>query len=173
MIQEFNITSTDTQAAVYKLDSSKEIIVAFPGTATAQDLVTDLFFLPLPFLSVSNCIGCLVHGGIGYAFASVLPGLNTTVVRALKDYPTYRLTITGYSLGGALAKLFFVWARDNPSISARVGPSYSYGEPRVGNLPFATFTDRLTGATDTNVGLWRRITHADGKPHMREMLARY
>lgn len=163
VIKEFNITSTDTQAALYKLDSTKELILAFPGTASSADTTTDLFFLPLPFLSVLDCAGCLVHGGFGYAFASILPSLNVTIVQALKDYPTYRLTITGYSLGAGLAKLAFVWARDNPAISSRVGPSYSYGEPRVGNLLFASFTDRLSGASDTEIGLWHRITHADGE----------
>lgn len=163
MIKEFNITSTDTQAALYKIDATSELVLAFPGTANDRDLATDLFFLPLPFLSVLDCVGCLVHGGIGYAFASLLPSLNTTVVQALHDYPTYRLTITGFSLGAALAKLAFVWARDNPTVSPRVGPSFSYGEPQVGNLPFALFTDRLSGATDDNVGLWHRVTHANGK----------
>jgi len=74
-------------------------------------------------------------------------------------YPTATLAITGHSLGAALAEiaaidliLYNFW---NSSITL-----YTYGQPRVGNLPFASLFDYYISDA------YRVIHYADLVPHV-------
>ncbi|QIW97188.1 hypothetical protein AMS68_002706 [Peltaster fructicola] len=160
-IKDFNITSSDTQASLYRLDSSKELIIAYPGSNSTVDYITDLTFVPLPYTTSKNCSLCLVHAGFANAFNSIMPPLESALETAVKAYPSYTITVTGGSLGGALAKLTFNYFKDTKDFGAKVTAGWSFGEPRVGNKPFADYSDSLNGASETNVGLYRRVTHAN------------
>ncbi|GMR48655.1 hypothetical protein PMAYCL1PPCAC_18850, partial [Pristionchus mayeri] len=69
----------------------------------------------------------------------------TIVEKYLKDkrYANYSVSVTGHSLGGALASiaaLRIVYMGFRPSEGVRL---YTFGEPRVGDVHFARLLDRL------------------------------
>ncbi|QKX55240.1 uncharacterized protein TRUGW13939_02332 [Talaromyces rugulosus] len=165
VIQFFNITSTDTQAAFWKLPSEKQIIVSIPGTDGTEDYLTDFnfFFTGYDSPGVKCPEGCLVHNG----FLGSWNSLATELIPALEDVldanPDYNTIITGHSLGGALAQLAFASLITDPKY--RVLEAYTYGQPRVGNGIFANYIDALAGASDDDIGIFRRVTHYnDGVP---------
>jgi hypothetical protein len=64
--------------------------------------------------------------------------------------PTYRLVVTGHSLGGAVATLATAYLR----AAGFPADLYTYGSPRVGNLALAEFVTNQAGAE-------YRVTHTD------------
>ncbi|KAF2994270.1 hypothetical protein E8E13_002466 [Curvularia kusanoi] len=162
LVKAINNLVTDTQVAIFRDDAAKELIVSFPGTASAQDFITDFAFLPLNQTTAPGCTDCKVHGGFYNAWRSV----KDQTLAALEDLraqnPSYSTILTGHSLGGALATLAFTDLRAN-NIPLKI--TYTMGSPRVGNQAYADFNDKLSGASDNNLGDLIRITHGiDGVP---------
>jgi len=153
---------TDTQAAIFKDDNAKELILSFPGTASAQDFVTDFSFIPLNQTTASGCTDCRVHGGFYVAWRSIADQVIAALADLRAKNPGYSTIITGHSLGGAIATLAYT---DLKAAGVPVKTAYTMGSPRVGNPAYADFNDRLSGASDTNLGTLIRITHhIDGVP---------
>ncbi|KAL4906788.1 hypothetical protein BDW74DRAFT_189934 [Aspergillus multicolor] len=113
----------------------------------------------------------------GYDFwkATVAVGqvLKRPVRKAKAIYPDYGLTVTGHSLGGALATLYaiflrnegynedFVSSRHVSPCKATVGHTdlslwYSFGAPSIGNFAFAEF---ITNTSSSDSGRNYCITH--------------
>ena len=68
-------STTDTQATIFGNDVQKEIVIAFPGTASAQDFATDANEALVPFTAIGvDCSACRVHNGTLVAW-SVPPRL--------------------------------------------------------------------------------------------------
>lgn len=162
VIQFFNISSTDTQAAFWKLPSEKQIIVAIPGTNSTEDYITDFnfFFTGYDSPGVKCPEGCLVHNGFLGAWNSLATELMPALENVLEANPGYNTIISGHSLGGALAQLAFASLITDPKY--RVLEAYTYGQPRVGNEIFADYIDVLAGASDDDIGIFRRVTHYNG-----------
>ncbi|BDA48953.1 probable phospholipase A1 EG1, chloroplastic/mitochondrial at C-terminar half [Coccomyxa sp. Obi] len=76
---------------------------------------------------------------IGECVNSRLPGGNKS------EDDRWRVYLTGHSMGGALATLcaYELAARDYKNVPAPAVTMYSFGQPRVGNLPFSTDYDEL------------------------------
>lgn len=167
VVQDYiNLTATDTQVTIYRNDADREFVVAIAGTNTTRDYITNFLMLPVPYIGkgAKSCKGCFVHLGFQAAWISADAKVTSLVKDGLKAYPSYNVTIAGVSLGGALAHLAFL------SFNASgipVTAAYTFGQPRVGNRAFADFTDRLSGATDQNPGIYYRVTHTnDGVPQL-------
>ncbi|KAJ4992604.1 lipase [Stagonosporopsis vannaccii] len=153
---------TDTQAAIFKDDAAKELIVSFPGTSSVQDFVTDFAFLPLDQSTAPGCTDCRVHGAFYVAWRSIADEVAAALADLRAKNPGYSTILTGHSLGGALAILAFT---DLKASGVPVKTAYTMGAPRVGNKAYADFNDRLSGASDSNLGSLIRITHGiDGVP---------
>jgi hypothetical protein len=76
-----------------------------------------------------------------------------------------RLWVTGHSLGGALAKLWALWA---VARGHEVAGVYTFGQPRVGDASFATLYNSVL--RDRSF----RVVHADDiVPRVPWMLSRY
>ncbi len=120
------------------LQNDEALVVVFRGTRLQShtlmdvaefvvihedDLRTDSQFLPAVFRA-----GGHVHQGFRDAFAEVRDQLDA-LVRAKR--PAQQLWLTGHSLGGALATLAAAHIE-----GASVRGLYTYGCPRVGDLPF-------------------------------------
>jgi hypothetical protein len=96
---------------------------------------------------------------------------STEVIAAINiqktSYPEYSLTVTGHSLGGALASLA------SPSLvgSGLNITTYTFGQPRTGNPAYADMVDRVLPfgkmfrVTHSNDGVPQTITVADGYRH--------
>ncbi|HEV2714620.1 MAG TPA: lipase family protein [Terriglobales bacterium] len=136
------ITVSDLQAVV--LGASDSIVVAFRGTRPAQllDWMVDFEILQSPFTKYfsSSSVGA-VHDGFARLLARAWKQIQAEVVR-LQDN-AQSLWLTGHSLGGALAAL----ATAAFTFSARmpVNGLYTFGQPRVGDVPFCTQCDSHFG----------------------------
>ncbi|MBD0381968.1 lipase family protein [Paenibacillus sedimenti] len=112
------------------LESNDRIILAFRGTNTSSDWVSDAIARQSPFVFVRD--GGLVHRG----FLDIYRSARKRILDALsKLSPQKQLYITGHSLGGALATLCAADAAVNTKFKTPV--VYSYASPRVGNPAFA------------------------------------
>jgi hypothetical protein len=88
------------------------------------------------------------------------------LTRALAElrvqHPDYSTVIVGHSLGGGLASIAYTDLKAN---NIPVKAAYTMGSLRVGDQAYADFTDKLSGASDTQLGSLIRITHhIDGVP---------
>lgn len=161
-----SIPLTDTQAALYRSDANKELVLSFPGSTSLPDFFTDFLFFPVAYTTpgVSNCNGCNAHVGFLIAWNSVYVSVTQMLDAQLKLYPKYNIVVTGHSLGGAIAQLAFASLK---GLNYTVTKGFTYGQPRVGNVQFADWFDKLAGASDTaaGIGSYYRSTHTiDGVP---------
>ncbi|PSN73984.1 alpha/beta-hydrolase [Corynespora cassiicola Philippines] len=161
----FDQKATDTQAFLMRDDSTKELILTFRGTSTAQDLITDFDQELVAYTSSGvTCNGCTVHKGYLEQWNSIADAVKA----AIQDQSrSYKLTITGHSMGASLAVL---------AASSLKGQEfdlicYSFGQPRTGNSEFADYIntvlpqDILFRVTHENDGVPQTITMADGYRH--------
>lgn len=118
--------STDTQALVSSRYNGDYALIAFPGTASRQDWITDARIAKQPWAAGK------VHAGFRAAFNSVAAAIE----KEIRAIGAQHLIITGHSLGGALATLCAHHFR--PAVASVI----TFGSPRVGNWSFA-------GAYDT------------------------
>jgi hypothetical protein len=100
--------------------------------------------------------GCLVHTGFYASWAEVSSRVYSAVAAAKAANPTYKVVVTGYSLGAAVATLAAAYLRE----AGHAIDLYTYGSPRVGNLAFAKFVTQQAGSE-------YRVTHeADPVPRL-------
>ncbi|KAI4682970.1 uncharacterized protein J4E84_006872 [Alternaria hordeiaustralica] len=152
----------DTQVAVFQDDAAKEFIVSFAGSSSLQDFGTDFNFFFMPFDSAPGCTGCQVHGGVLKGWRSVQAGVIQALAELRAEKPSYSTIITGHSLGGGLASIAYTDLKAN---GVPIKIAYTMGSLRVGNQQYADYTDKLSGASDTQLGTLIRITHRiDGVP---------
>ncbi|KHN96380.1 Lipase, class 3 [Metarhizium album ARSEF 1941] len=150
-----NNTDTDTQAMIFRLDPRKELVLAIPGTASIKDWDTD------------NDLR-LVEYTDPKAWKSIQDEVERELASSLETHPDYTVTTVGHSLGGALSELAFGSLGPKPLNVTQV---ITHGAPRVGNMGFADYFDRLAGATDANPGISYRVTHwNDLVPHLYPFL---
>jgi hypothetical protein len=119
------------------------IVIAFEGSHDLANWIANLkFSKQAPFKTLA---GAKVHSGFYEAYMEVEATMASAVRELRQLYPTTPIFATGHSLGAALAVLAAVDLDiyyHNSFLS--VGIIYTFGEPRVGNLPFAEYFDTLT-----------------------------
>ncbi|EFX01310.1 lipase, class 3 [Grosmannia clavigera kw1407] len=160
LIEYINVTSTDTQAALWKSTSTKEIVLGIPGTSGDRDVFTDLEIALVSYKSPNvDCTDdCKVHDGFQKAWNSIEPAVSASLAKALKANPGYTTIVSGHSLGAAIAALAFASLVNGPY---NVTTAYTYGQPRTGNQAFANYLDSISGASDTEPGILYRVTHSN------------
>ena len=77
------------------------IYVVYRGTQSTQDWIDDFQFKKINYDELS----CQVHKGFYEGEQSVITEVLTEVYNLHELYPTYRIVVTGHSLGAALATL--------------------------------------------------------------------
>ncbi|KAA8643982.1 lipase family protein [Aspergillus tanneri] len=160
VVQYFNDEYTDTQATLFRDDLAKELIIAFRGSSSPTDLDTDVDFNLVPVTAGGiSCADCLVHRGFQVAYESISNDVASTIQSTLSSTSGYSITVTGHSLGAALAAIAAP-ALINKGI--RVAKTFTFGEPRNGNAAWASYVSSVV--PDSN---YYRVTHAnDGVPHI-------
>jgi len=136
--------------AITKHEAQKRIVVIFRGTSSSHDWLKDSLIFQKSLTNPVRSDNLPAYVGIhkGFANALLMEGNEHTghveeILREVKgvmeENPTYKLFITGHSLGGALATLFgfYAAANDDP-IYTNNGPVqvYSVSSPRAGNKAF-------------------------------------
>lgn len=129
------------------------VVIAFRGTKSFDDWMTDLQATPVSFpwiFAAGPDVGD-IHAGFGHALVDAW-GQIRDAVRTLSSSPNIApdpqqqptLWLTGHSLGGALAVLagaaFSMWS-DAPLRS--VSGIYTFGQPRIGLFRFCSNYDHL------------------------------
>lgn len=132
-VEFVDIKETDTQALV--ATNEKAIIVAFRGTESLEDGITDL-----SSSRVAHPLGT-VHEGFSQAFHSSKFKLVEAINKHRIKQPIW---VTGHSLGAALATLATAYLQ-----SQKMKPKflYTFGSPRVGNPTFAKRFNKLFKGT--------------------------
>jgi predicted lipase len=141
--------STDTQCAI--LSEGSGIIIVFRGSESSFDWETDFDTQPeraefddkvirskivadqekvYPYAGESRS-GALMHRGFVRAYFSVRDQIHDYV----RTHDISNVTVTGHSLGGALATLCAVDIQYNFSDKVSI-EAYTFGSPKVGNDGF-------------------------------------
>jgi predicted lipase len=145
-----NIPETDTQVAILK--KSSEITVVFPGTSSYTDWITNFttfkeyttFYQQViqreieakkqktyPY-HTNNKSGSSMHTGFVKSYLSVRDQIHEYIN---SNYIT-NVTVTGHSLGGALATLCVLDIQYNFAEKLSFIEAYTFGAPKVGNHQF-------------------------------------
>jgi len=123
---------TDTTGFIAKDDTKKAIVLSFRGSSSIRNFVADA---NIAMEDVPYCSGCSVHKGFLKSFEEALPLIDMPLRSLIKANPTYRVVMTGHSLGGAIATLAALHYR---SQGIRI-TLYTYGAPRVGDVTVSNF----------------------------------
>ncbi|KAM4066394.1 lipase (class 3) domain-containing protein [Hirsutella rhossiliensis] len=165
LVKELSDAATNTEGFIAVDGAAKEMIVALRGTSNLPDAFTDLNFVQTDYQSpgVRECNGCKVHGGFLAAWNSIANETISTVQSELAANPGMRVTVTGHSLGGALASL----ATMSLNGSGIETTTFTMGQPRTGNQAYADFVDQKAPN-------FVRITHSnDGVPQIPPRILGY
>ncbi|KAK6210818.1 hypothetical protein LQW54_005866 [Pestalotiopsis sp. IQ-011] len=156
--------ATSTQVTLFRYDAYEEYILSFRGTSDVQDFLTDLdqdlVSCVAPGLDCSGCSGYLRQ------YNAVAAQVKTTIDTGMAQHQGYNLTVTGHSMGGALASL----AAASLAGQGLSPAPYTYGQPRTGDPAYADFVDSLFPgtlyrATHANDGVPQIPSQADGYRH--------
>lgn len=144
----------------YEADDN-EIIVAFSGTNpfNIQQWIDDLDFFKT---SYPYCSGCNVHEGFYKTYLSVKDQVRNLTKSYLSSHPSATITVTGHSLGAALAAHTMADFVANP-IGGTITSSYTYGMPRVGDEAFEKWYVSVVKGT------YRVVHRKDPVPHVPPM----
>ena len=111
------------------VDHTNELIVlSFRGTESFSNSVADVWAFQVDVTGFQACDGCRAHRGFWDAYQAASECLMPQVKALSTLYPTYRIAVTGHSLGGALATLGAAMLRNEGYIVDLVCtlPSISY-----------------------------------------------
>ncbi|GMT27522.1 hypothetical protein PFISCL1PPCAC_18819, partial [Pristionchus fissidentatus] len=141
------------------VDAPQHIVVAFQGTSSRTQLITELVeSITSPKHQVPGI------GSVQRYFFVALESIAKPIAQKLDKlrdmYPEKSVLFTGHSLGGALASL----AAAEYANATKIDPSKLYlvtfGQPRVGNYEYAQSVDRMVPNT------WRIVHKLDLVAHV-------
>lgn len=143
----------DTEGYIGYTDSQQAIYVSFRGSSDIQNWITNI---QATTTNYPLCSDCNVHKGFYNAEQSVIHDVIEQVQKLTGTFPSYKVYVTGHSLGAALATLT---ALDLLNAGISNIALYNFGSPRVGDDNFAAWASSRLG--DRN-----RVTHhKDIVPH--------
>jgi hypothetical protein len=131
------------------------IVFSFRGAtpSAGRNWITDLNAQRMPYPGLR---GATVHKGFYNAYLSVARQVNLAAKSLLANCQGCHIYVTGHSLGGAVATLA---AADLFSLTPDL-TLYTFGSPRVGDLAFATYFDKIVPDT------YRIVNNKDLVPHI-------
>lgn len=140
---------------------SNIIIVAFSGTeaVSKENWIEDFDF---PLVPYPHCSGCKVHNGFYLTMLTAIGDIKKTIAAFQSSHPGAKISVTGHSLGAALATLTISELSADPLFQPSLITSghYVFGSPRIGNDPFSQWYA-------TNASLTFRVVHGkDPVPHV-------
>ncbi|KAJ3355057.1 hypothetical protein GGF32_002200 [Allomyces javanicus] len=126
--------------------SRNTVMVAFRGSSNVANWIDNLefgkitypFTVPATFKSKPK-----VHKGFVDAYNEVRPSLLQALATAKSRYPTAKITITGHSLGGAIATLAAADLAASGVVAASRVKLTVFNSPRVGTSEFSDLVGSL------------------------------
>ena len=127
-----------------------KILVVFRGTQplSLKNWMEDISTL---FTTYEKCEFCEVHSGFYSTYLQIRDPILTSVQKQFVNHPTSKITVTGHSLGAALATFACI---DITLKFKDVNEFYTFGCPRVGNGNFSEFANNVIKSEFNS-----RITH--------------
>ncbi|MDF2814917.1 MAG: lipase [Paenibacillus sp.] len=134
------------------LESKEQIIVAFRGTSSTADWVSNAIARQEKFKCVPN------SGWTHCGFTQIYYSVRSTILSVMKRLSERKiLYVTGHSLGGALATLCAMDLAENTKFkNPRV---YTYGSPRVGDPTFAKAYSAKIACSHRIANKYDLVTH--------------
>lgn len=137
----------------FVLESERSSVLAFRGSGSAVDWVSDFIAQQTPYRAVKN--GGQTHKGFTDIYMSARAQILAIIEKLPGDKPLF---ITGHSLGGALATLAAIDIACNSHISSPI--VYTFGTPRVGDPKFVRLYNSKISTH------WRFQNEYDIVPHL-------
>lgn len=135
------------------LESDQNIIIAFRGTSSRTDWVSDMIASQKKFPYILE--DTLTHRGFLDIYSSARLGIVAALSRMSPDKS---LIVTGHSLGAALATLCAIdMAVNTPYTSPNL---YTYGSPRVGDPDFTKAFKQYVQNSYRYANILDIVTHA-------------
>ena len=106
----------------------ESIYIVYRGSESFENWLSDLDAILTEY---PYCDKCQVHEGFYYAEQQVIKSVITNTKELISQYPTYKVVVTGHSLGAALATLTAVDFLKNGISPVSL---INFGSPRVGKL---------------------------------------
>ncbi|KAG1147593.1 hypothetical protein G6F37_006597 [Rhizopus arrhizus] len=158
IITTFTSLLSDTNGYVLRSDKQKTIYLVFRGTNSFRSAITDIVF---NFSDYKPVKGAKVHAGFLSSYEQVVNDYFPVVQEQLTANPTYKVIVTGHSLGGAQALLagMDLYQRE-PRLSPKNLSIFTVGGPRVGNPTFAYYVE------STGIPFQRTVHKRDIVPHV-------
>ncbi|GAA6015278.1 hypothetical protein JCM11491_000996 [Sporobolomyces phaffii] len=130
---------------IAKVPSLKTVVIQFTGTSSFQNAFTDTLFVPMRLDNTACGSGCTGFSGavLNYKDAKRATNNFADAFGALED--GWTLTITGHSLGGAVAAIAGV------DLADKADYLITFGEFRVGNPATARYLDSAYGQNSFRV----------------------
>ncbi|MEK3737203.1 lipase family protein [Paenibacillus sp. FSL F4-0122] len=142
------------------LESPQEIIIAFRGTSTTTNWISNVLASQERFKYLKE--DSLTHRGFTNIYSSARDGIFSTLSKLSPDKTLY---ITGHSLGAALATLCTLDIAANTSYTT---PNlYTYGSPRVGDPDFVNIFKQYVRKSYRYANLFDVVTYAP--PHVYKL----
>lgn len=141
----------------------RHCVVAFRGTVELHNKAADaesMLSTPWPPGGADWCLNCAV----GMGFSGAYEELRESLWEALRGLGCGDASLTGHSLGGAMAILAAFELR--ALLGFRASPVYTFGAPRVGNQAFADAFTELSMSRDIDPPAWRVIHYKDPVPRL-------
>ena len=132
-------------------NTEKAIVVAFRGTGHPKQLIDEILRVLIE-PKVSFQAGGKVQSYFNDAFLLIWQDLKNEVYQLISQYPSYKVWVTGHSLGGAMASLASTLIAYDGKTTKNNLILYTFGQPRVGNYDYALAHDKL-------VPISFRVTH--------------
>ena len=127
-IKKIYNANTDTHGFVAV--GATDVVVAFRGTVSVQNFMSDIWFVRKRVLKADYC-----QAGFVNALNSVYDSVSNCIFDFLSS--GRKITFTGHSLGAALASIMmYMVSKINKSKNIEL---YVYGCPPVGDISFSTF----------------------------------
>jgi predicted lipase len=136
---------TDVTGFVAVDHTNKLVVVSFRGTHTIEDWRTNLDF---GTTITDICPGCTAHRGFWQSWVDARDSVLPAVQQAIAACPSYRITVTGHSLGGAVATL----AAASMRTAGYNVALYNFGSPRIGGSKISSYISNQPGGNF-------RVTH--------------
>jgi len=147
-----------TEGYVGYLPSDNAIYVAFRGSSSVRNWLTDAYCVKTAYTTFPDC-KAEVHKGFFESEQTVLPQVLDAVKTLRAKFPSYAIKVTGHSYGASMAQLT---AMDLVAKGIPVKSMYNYGQPRTGTKPFSDCTHAKMGAAD----VFRVVHNRDDVPHL-------
>jgi predicted lipase len=155
----------DVQGYVGYIPSKSSIYVVYRGSTSISDWVNNIDVI---LTGYNKCSSCEVHKGFYKAEQAVIGYVTSAVQKLRTQFPSYKVVVTGHSLGAAMATLTSLDFLSS-GIPNRM---FNFGSPRVGNTNFANYAsgaiadrNRVTHYKDMvpHVPMHERFTHISGE----------